>query len=167
MKLLRNKIVFFTFIILLIVASIALLPKRVSSENETESINAVTLPDHAVDLAKTIALVETSGTLNCAQIGLSGEKGCHQFLPSTWTAYSKDVYGVVVVQTPQAAQYVTETKIRQWIAQGFTDRQIFLIWNSGHPDHCSAGINSHGVHYDSCAYVQTALSMLSKVIHRG
>lgn len=129
----------------------------------TEDINATVENDHAVELAKSIALVETSGTLDCSMIGKNGETGCHQFLPSTWISYSKDVFGSVVEQTPANAQKVTEAKMREWIAQGLTDRQIFLLWNQGNTGKCIKGINSKGVRYDSCAYAERALQILREI----
>lgn len=118
----------------------------------------------ASDITKTIALLETGGTLDCSKKGLSGERGCHQFLPSTWRAYSLEVYGHVAVQTPEAAEYVTLTKVERWLDAGYTPRQIFLIWNQGNPGKCKAGVNKHGVKYDSCAYADGALAMLATFI---
>jgi len=118
----------------------------------------------ASDITKTIAILETGGTLDCSLKGLSGERGCHQFLPSTWRAYSAEVYGSVVEQTPSAAEYVTLTKVERWLDAGYTPRQIFLIWNQGHAGQCKAGVNRHGVPYDSCAYAQKALNLLSTFI---
>ena len=118
-------------------------------------------------ITKTIAIKETSGTLDCSQTGLSGEKGCHQFMPSTWRAYSVEVYGSVVEQTPEAAEYVTRTKVQRWLDDGYTPRQIFLIWNQGNPGKCISGWNSHNVYYDSCAYAEEALAILESVIHSG
>lgn len=118
----------------------------------------------ASDITKTIAILETGGTLDCSKKGLSGERGCHQFMPSTWRAYSLEVYGYVADQTPEAAEYVTLTKVERWLAAGYTPRQIFLIWNQGHAGQCKAGTNRHGVKYDSCAYADGALAMLAKFI---
>lgn len=119
----------------------------------------------ASDITKTIAILETGGTLDCSKTGLSGEKGCHQFLPSTWKLYSTEVYGKVVEQTPAAGEYVTLVKVQGWIDDGFSPRQIFLIWNQGNAGQCKAGINWLGVPYDSCAYAQKALDTLQAVIH--
>jgi hypothetical protein len=118
----------------------------------------------ASDITKTIAILETGGTLDCSLKGLSGERGCHQFLPSTWRAYSLEVYGHIAEQTPEAAEYVTLTKVQGWLDAGLTPRQIFLIWNQGHAGQCKAGINRHGVRYDSCAYADKALALLHTFI---
>lgn len=117
----------------------------------------------ASDITLTIALLETGGKLDCSQQGLSGEKGCHQYLPSTWRSYSLEVYGYVAEQTPAAAEYVTLTKVQRWLDEGLTPRQIFLIWNQGHPGQCKAGVNKYGVPYDSCAYADKALAKLTEV----
>lgn len=99
--------------------------------------------------------------------GLSGERGCFQYLPSTWSAYSKDVTGKVVPQTGENERYVTEGKILEWLKEGVSDRGIFLTWNQGSATgwgpgtkDCYAGVNSYGVRYDSCAYAARALAYL-------
>lgn len=174
MKNLRNKIAF--IILLILIALIFFLtPAQVTSSqivlapqvtDQAESIHTTVTDDHAVHLAKAIAIAETGGTLDCSKTGLSGEKGCHQFLPSTWVSYSKEVYGYVEVQTPERATFVTESMIRKWKGEGLSDRQILLIWNQGNTSPCKAGTNKYGVKYDSCAYVENVLSILQEVIHR-
>lgn len=116
---------------------------------------------HIENIANTIALIETNHTLDCTKIGKNGEKGCFQFLSSTWKAYSKDVLGYVAPQTATNTKLVVEGKIKEWKKQGLTDRQIFLIWNQGNPGKCKAGVNSKGVKYDSCAYADKAVKLLS------
>ncbi len=123
------------------------------------------LRDRAVAITQVIAQLETGGTLDCNKKGLSGERGCHQFLPSTWALYSQDVFGYVAEQTPENAEHVTYEKVYRWLKQGLTDREIFLIWNQGNPGKCHAGTNKHGVKYDSCDYADTGLAMLNEVIH--
>lgn len=130
---------------------------------KTENIQTVVKDDHAVELAKSIAYLETGGALDCSMVGKNGEKGCHQYMPNTWASYSKDVFGYIAPQTPENAQKVTEAKMREWIAQGLSDRQIFLIWNQGHAGQCIKGINAKGVAYDSCAYAENALKVLQKI----
>lgn len=124
--------------------------------------------DHAIDLEQAIVLSESNGKPNCGDMpGLSGEKGCHQFMPSTWRLYSKDVLGYVAKQTPENATIVARGKIRQWIDQGYTDTEIFLIWNQGNRSPCKAGINRKGVQFDSCAYVAKATKYFKIVINNG
>ena len=172
MKKIKTKIVLILLILILLICAIllpreALSDQMIIAESQSENLN---IPveierDHATDLAQAIAVMETGGTLDCSRTGLSGEKGCHQFLPSTWASYSKEVYGYVEVQTPEKATFVTEEMIRKWIALGYSDRQIFLIWNQGNPGACKSGINKFGVKYDSCGYAEDALVTLQKVIH--
>lgn len=97
--------------------------------------------------------------------GLSGERGCHQFLPSTWAAYSTEVFGYVAEQTAENAEHVTFSKVLGWLEEGLTERQIFLIWNQGHAGQCKAGVNKYGVPYDSCAYADHAVSLLQEFVH--
>lgn len=132
------------------------------SEDEP-AINTPPVESEASLITKTIAILETSGTLDCSQPGLSGERGCHQYMPSTWRAYSIEVYGHVAEQTPAAAEHVTLTKVQRWLDEGLTARQIFLIWNQGHPGQCKAGVNKHNVPFDSCAYAAKALAKLAEL----
>lgn len=163
-----TKKIVLTFALLLItVLFLVYPPRRAASEQSSspaESIQAPVRNDHAAALAKAIAIIETSGTLDCNKTGLSGEKGCYQFLPSTWAAYSTEILGTVVEQTPENATRVTEGKIEKWIAAGYSDREIFLIWNQGTAGPCRRGVNRLGVPYDSCAYAENGLATLAKVI---
>lgn len=158
-------------IALLILLLVALMvwvttPKTVQSdvENKVEIINTPD-EDHAIAIAKTIALVETNHSLDCSRIGQNGERSCYQFLSSTWKSYSVDILGYVALQTPENTKKVVEGKILEWKKQGLSDRQIFLIWNQGHPGQCRKGVNSKGVKYDSCAYAEKGLAVLNKVIN--
>jgi len=123
------------------------------------------LPPEVVDshrITKVIAIKETGGTMDCTLKGLSGERGCHQFMPSTWRAYAMEVYGYVPEQTPEKAEYVTQQKVLKWLEEGYTPRDIFLTWNQGHRGGaCKAGVNRYGVAYDSCAYAREALALYS------
>jgi hypothetical protein len=143
-------------------------PQAVSSEvaKEVEIIHIQTADEiKAVAIAKTIALIETNHSMDCSRIGLNGEKSCYQFLSSTWKSYSVDILGYVAPQTPENTKKVVEGKILEWKKQGLTDRQIFLMWNQGHPGKCIKGVNSKGVKYDSCSYAEKGIATLSKVIH--
>jgi hypothetical protein len=165
-KSVKNKIVFILLIVSLIVAIVALTPQRAQSDDKElidENIQATVLDDHARNLVKTIALIETSGTLDCSIPGLSGEKGCHQYMPTTWKSYSEEVFGVVKEQTEENAETVTLSMIRKWLDDGRSDEEIFLIWNSGSTRECRSGINSHGVRYDSCTYVKNAIKILNEL----
>ena len=174
MKNLKNKTVLFIILILSVLAIFFLLPSTavsedqvepIQTENQTENIHTPVEIDKAVAIAMAIAIKETGGKLDCSLKGQSGEKGCHQFLPSTWASYSRDVFGYVAEQTPENAQFVTEEKVRAWLDSGLTETQIFLIWNQGNTSPCKAGVNRHGVSYDSCAYVIHAEKILSEVMH--
>lgn len=88
-------------------------------------------------------------------------------MPSTWVSYSLEVFGYVAEQTPYNAEFVTLTKVEKWLEAGVDARGIFLIWNTGRNAGCSAGVNSHGVPYDSCKYVEDAMSILYQVMHNN
>lgn len=83
-----------------------------------------------------------------------------QYLPSTWAAHSRIVYDEVREQTPERERYVATFIIQQWIDEGYNAKQIALMWNQGHPGQCRAGVNRHGVAYDSCTYAQHVLAYL-------
>lgn len=113
--------------------------------------------EHVSSLAD--AIYDAEG--RCAA-GQSGEYGCYQYLPTTWVAYSTDVAGKVLPQTPENERYVTEGMIRAWIAEGVSDRGILLTWNQGTPGpDCYKGVNDHGVPYDSCAYAIRGLAYMA------
>lgn len=111
---------------------------------------------HASAIADAIFAVEGRCTP-----GQSGEYGCYQYLPRTWVAYSTDVAGKVLPQTETNERLITVGKIREWLAAGFSDRDIFLMWNQGAPGPaCYKGVNQWGVAYDSCEYARRALAIL-------
>lgn len=111
-------------------------------------------------IVDTIAELETAGARTCDVVGQSGERGCFQFMPSTWKAYSIEVLGYEVTHTPENERAVVEGKVSRWLAQGLSPSQIFLMWNQGNIRECKSGVNSHGVRFDSCAYVSKALGIL-------
>jgi len=92
----------------------------------------------------------------------SGEIGCRGYLLQTWQEYAREIIGYVPERTEANERYVTIKKIQRWLDQGKDPETIFLIWNQGREGACRAGINSHGVRYNSCAYVRGAIRMLEK-----
>jgi len=97
---------------------------------------------------------------NHEAFGKSGERGALQYQESTWKLWSKDVAGRVLPFTEENEYYVAYNKVENWIKQGYSDRQISLIWNQGHAGACKAGTNGYGVAYDSCAYARQVLARL-------
>ena len=95
--------------------------------------------------------IETQGA--CHVGGKSGERGCFQFMSSTWAYWSTRLFGHVAEMTAENEMAVALFKIQEHINQGYTDTDIALIWNQGNNSPCKAGVNSKGVKYDSCAYV--------------
>lgn len=142
------------------------LSSKTTDKYQAENINTTAKDALPIAIVKTIEIIEASGNPDCEnKKGLSGEIGCHQYMPSTWSSYSKDVFGEVREQTKENAYLVTFAKVKSWLDQGLTPREIFLIWNTGHNGKCSSGINRYGVRFDSCSYVEDALIELEKVIH--
>lgn len=139
---------------------------KIIYEDQDENINTTAKDALPIAIVETIEIIEASGNPDCEnKKGLSGERGCHQYMPTTWSSYSKDVFGEVVEQTRENAYLVTLAKVKSWLDQGLTPREIFLIWNTGHNGKCSSGINKYGVRFDSCSYVEEALIELEKVIN--
>jgi hypothetical protein len=75
-------------------------------------------------------------------------------MPGTWSYWSQQVFGYVEKMSPVNEEYVALRKIQHHIDQGYSDKEIALIWNQGNASPCKAGTNSKGVKYDSCNYVQ-------------
>lgn len=103
---------------------------------------------------------ETRG--NCNAIGASGEKGCWQYLTSTWNLFSRDVYGEVRHMTKVRERYVTTKKIEAWVKAGYDAGEIAQLWNTGRAGPCIKGTNSKGVEYDSCKYESSVLAILNR-----
>ena len=121
-----------------------------------------TLRLQAIAIKNAIADLESNGKAECTHTpGLSGEKGCYQYLYGTWVAYSTEIYGYVAEQTIEHTEYVTEEKIYRWLKQGISPRGIFLIWNQGNSGPCKKGTNSKGVPYDSCSYADRGEALLN------
>lgn len=171
MKILNNKTVLFILLLVALIVSLAYHPKTVQSDVEPkiEIIHTATAEEKEAEaIAKTIALIETNHSMDCSRVGLNGEESCYQFLSSTWRAYSLDVLGYIATQTPENTKKVVEGKVLEWKKKGLTDRQIFLMWNQGHPGQCRKGVNKKGVAYNSCAYADkgvATLASITKVIH--
>ncbi len=76
-------------------------------------------------------------------------------MPYVWNMYSKEILGYTPKQTPVNEEYVVVKKIEKWLNQGLTVGQIALKWNAGGAKTCSKGVNSKGIAYNSCEYVQS------------
>lgn len=83
-------------------------------------------------------------------------------MPATWKMWSADVAGRVLPLTPVNEQYVALRKVQGWLDQGYSERQVALIWNQGSAGDCRRGVNKHGAEYDSCAYAQNVLVALNR-----
>lgn len=68
------------------------------------------------------------------------------------------VLGEVVEQTKTNQLYVALHMIDRYLNQGYSPRQIALIWNQGDGGECRRGTNKWGMSYDSCHYADLFLS---------
>ena len=148
-----NKIFWF-LITILILGLLLSIPSNVDSSKPQDTQNPIQERPYWLARAdliiQVIAQLESNGGGDCHDaIGLSGERGCFQYLPSTWEAYSKEIFGYVIPLTPENAEDITRWKVYNWLKQGKSERDIFLIWNQGNDGPCKSGINSHGVKHDS------------------
>lgn len=164
---LRAIMKFFTITILVSALLFGAIVHAVAPEDRLEKIEE-NIPfeltkEYAEIFANTISELETNG--NCNMKGKSGEIGCHQFMPSTWKAYSKEVFGEIKDQTKESSHTVVVEKIYKWKQQGYSDKDILLTWNQGNKGPCKTGTNKYGVKYDSCAYYKKGLTILSKKIN--
>jgi len=83
-----------------------------------------------------------------------------QFLPTTFRLWSVEIAGYVLPFTEVNEYYVAVHMIEKWVRAGYSDREISLTWNQGHPGACKSGRNKHNAYYDSCAYAQRVLTLL-------
>ena len=81
-------------------------------------------------------------------------------MPATWELWSKDIAGRVLPFTEGNEYYVAVMKVDAWLKSGYTERDIALTWNQGSKGACRAGVNRHGVVYDSCKYAKVILAHL-------
>lgn len=113
-----------------------------------------------------IQSVESGGDTNCEhRIGDAGHShGCFQIQTTTFNLWSEEHLGYVATQTYWTQRYVVTKQVQKWIAQGYTDRGVALMYN--HPASqgktCGEGYNKKiGVKWNSCAYAQSVLAKLS------
>lgn len=121
----------------------------------------------AASIVKALAYTENNGKpdLSNLKAGKTGEtKSIFQFTPDTWKRYSKEIFGNEDVQiVPDTETYVTNEKVKKWIAKGYNARQIASMWNAGEskPDAYKQswkGTNEkYGVGYDTPAYADKVL----------
>ena len=81
-------------------------------------------------------------------------------MPQTWAHWSTKVFGRVEKQTPINEEYVALHKIQHHLDEGYSDREVALVWNQGNASPCKSGVNKYGVEYNSCAYANKVLAHL-------
>jgi len=128
--------------------------------DETEKISRA--------ITKALAYAENGGKpdIDNPRKGKTGElKSIYQFTPSTWKLYAKEVMGDE--NSPLTADnetYVVNEKVKKWVNQGYTSRQIASMWNAGEKEkdaytgkfsngQPSTGVNKkYGVKFDVPSY---------------
>jgi uncharacterized protein YoaH (UPF0181 family) len=112
----------------------------------------------ASEIASAIKQVESGG--NYQAKGASGEFGAYQFMPSSWGAWASKYLGDRnAPMTKDNQDKVAIKKVQDLLDQGYSPREVALVWNGGQPIQKS-GINKFGVKYNSGAYADKVLNML-------
>ena len=134
------------------------------------SVEVDTSSANANQIANAIKTIESNNNYNAE--GASGEFGAYQFMPGTWSSWSKEyakannmsLMPKGMEMTPENQDAVAIFKINQWIQQGLTPEQIAAKWNSGSEVgwENKIGVNSQGVAYNVPAYVNKFNSTLGK-----
>lgn len=121
---------------------------------------------NAKQLADAISAAESGGDFNAP--GASGERGAFQFMPATWQIMSRKYAGRPLPQTPENERLVAEWKIGELLAQGYSPREVALIWNTSlggaEKPFVRSGTNDKGVAYDSGAYAERVLGHLAQIV---
>jgi len=109
---------------------------------------------------QTIKIQETGSREDCAGIrGGSGEIGCWQILPSTFSALKKKHNIQVKGYSYEVQKLATIAEVKLDVIKGLTPAQTLKKWNSGNLRPCRQGINRWGIKYNSCKYVKEALTI--------
>ncbi len=125
----------------------------------SKSING---SSNASKIAMAIKQVESGG--NYQATGASGEYGAYQFMPATWNQWASKYLGNPNAPMTQMNQdIVAQKKIDELLKQGYTAKQIALIWNGGTPV-VKKGVNKYGVRYDSGAYSNKVINTLNNLV---
>jgi hypothetical protein len=106
-------------------------------------------------------MVETKGVKNCHSVpGKSREKGCLQYLESTYRAHSRTVLGYVAPRSKVNEEYVATKMVERWLRKGYSAHSIALMWNGGDTQ-IKSGVNSYGEPYNTGVYAQKVLAYLT------
>lgn len=79
-------------------------------------------------------------------------------MESNWNVWSKEAIGYSARHNEINEEYVAMYRIQKMIDKGTSPERIMLNWNAGGAKQCSKGVNSKGVKYDSCEYVQVTMN---------
>lgn len=98
---------------------------------------------------------------NYNAIGLSGEIGAYQIMPTTWEYWCKKFFNEVLFTTEENQDLLVYTVIEDLINRGYSTEEVAATWNSGSPDNweTKVGVNSYGAYYNVPAYVQAFKSI--------
>lgn len=111
----------------------------------------------ALNLTRAIGLTESgqNGKPNYNATGASGEQGAYQWMPGNFQAAAKAAGLNPSDFSPENQDKVAYAEVKKYKDEGYQPWQIASLWNSGSPDNWQnhSGTNSHGVHYDTPAYV--------------
>lgn len=105
-----------------------------------------------------IRQIESGGNYNV--VAKDTGRGAYQFMPSTWQeesskyARASGLGDAPLPMTPENQDAVARSMVTNYLAQGYSPKEIASIWNSGHSDWTGrVGVNKWGVKYDVPAHV--------------
>lgn len=101
---------------------------------DIKNMDDETLEKFANAIVKGIAYTENGGEppLDNPVAGPTGEmKSIFQFMPDTWDMYSKEVFGKEMPLNKENETYVVQQKVKKWLKEGRTAKQIGSMWNAG------------------------------------
>lgn len=109
--------------------------------------------------------MQTESGGNCTVKGKSGELGCFQMMPKTYTQISKEIAGRVLPYSSENQEYIATKKIEK-LSKTHNEREVALIWNtslggSEKPKEV-IGKNKYGVTYNSITYANSVIKNLKQ-----
>ncbi len=154
------RIIIYTAVFLLV-----LLQSMILTEIHKLNSIEIVIPEYqsknkVLGIKMTMAIIKEESGGNCNAKGLSGEKGCAQWLSSTWKNYTKKYFATTTMPLTKENEIKVLTAHNEHLLnQGYPLRLLPVAHNAGSPTaHCGKGTNRWGVKYDCPAYVQKVLA---------
>ena len=158
-----KKFTFYSFALLITLQLIysSLIIKDIIKLQEIKEVPYVS-KNQVLGIKMTMAIIKQESGGNCNAKGLSGEKGCAQWLSSTWKNYTKKYFATTTMPLTKENEIKVLTAHNvELLNEGYPLRLLPVAHNAGSPKaHCGRGTNRWGVKYDCPAYVQSVLALV-------